>query len=146
MFTSQLIRVTNVRLLLWSFPICRSVIPIPHLHPWFAFVQCNYRHLRLYPFTCVCVDAGTLLRVQDTSISPELYPSVLSDDSPGAWGLAESTVLIDSSLPDLQSLRQREVIWAVTVPGESPFISEVSPRDYGLFKATFKKLAINGDF
>lgn len=100
-------------------------------------MQCNYRHLRLYPFTCIYVDAGTLLRVQDTSISPELYPSVLSDGSPGAWGLAETTVLFGSSLPDLQSLRQREVIWAVTVPGESPFISEVRPRDYGLFKAIF---------
>ncbi|GJJ12424.1 hypothetical protein Clacol_006666 [Clathrus columnatus] len=72
--------------------------------------------------------------VQDTSISPELYPSVLSDGSPGAWGLAESTELnLNPSSLDIHSLRQREVIWAVNVPGESPFVSEllddsVSPK------------------
>lgn len=62
-------------------------------------------------------------RVQDTSASPEIYPAVLPSGSFGAWGLAESVG--SSDLPNLHSLREREVLWAVSIPGESPFVAEV---------------------
>ncbi|KAF8582639.1 hypothetical protein K439DRAFT_1635083 [Ramaria rubella] len=60
--------------------------------------------------------------VQDTSASPEIYPSLLRNARPGGWGLAE--VAADEDLLDLQHLKERDVVWAISVPGESSFVAQ----------------------
>ncbi|KAF8514049.1 hypothetical protein JB92DRAFT_2920727 [Gautieria morchelliformis] len=61
--------------------------------------------------------------VQDTSTSPEVYPSLLRNGKPGGWGFAEAEPA-DEAL-DLQYLSEREVVWVIAVPGESPYVAEI---------------------
>ena len=52
-----------------------------------------------------------------------MYPPLLRNGKPGGWGFAEAEAADD--LLHLQHLSEREVIWAVSVPGETPFVAEV---------------------
>ncbi|KAL5533277.1 hypothetical protein ACEPAF_5053 [Sanghuangporus sanghuang] len=58
--------------------------------------------------------------VQDTSCSPEVYLSCLKDVICGGWGL-DSLVELPENLnlrSDSDTLKERDVIWAVTIPGQ----------------------------
>lgn len=59
--------------------------------------------------------------VQDTSCSPEMYLSSLSESACGGWGL-DSLVELPAGNFDLRSnsnvLKERDVVWAVSVPGQ----------------------------
>ncbi|KIY67975.1 hypothetical protein CYLTODRAFT_375033 [Cylindrobasidium torrendii FP15055 ss-10] len=59
--------------------------------------------------------------IQDTSISPEVYLSKLADGSLGGWGIGDDNGNQDVNYHDL---KECIVVWAVTVPGESPAIPE----------------------
>lgn len=63
--------------------------------------------------------------VQDTSCSPEMYISSLTDIKCGGWGL-ESEAELPTALdlrPDLSVLKERDVLWAVNIPGEGHWCS-----------------------
>ena len=54
-----------------------------------------------------------------------MYPAVLPDGSPGGWGFAD-TDAAPEDLMQVQHLCEREVLWAISIPGESPFVAKVS--------------------
>lgn len=58
--------------------------------------------------------------VQDTSLSQEMYLAKLSHGSCGGWGIRDVS---DGSADELDyaNLRECNVIWAVSIPGESPW-------------------------
>ncbi|KAL5490150.1 hypothetical protein ACEPAI_4983 [Sanghuangporus weigelae] len=58
--------------------------------------------------------------VQDTSCSPEMYLSCLQDSICGGWGLDSLVELpeIFTLQSDPNILKERDVIWAVTIPGQ----------------------------
>lgn len=66
--------------------------------------------------------------VQDTSQSPEIYVSV-TEDNYGGYGLYEKEAQnAEDSFGehiDYSKLKEREVVWAVTVPGQTPWMREV---------------------
>jgi hypothetical protein len=64
--------------------------------------------------------------IQDTSPSPELYRAKLTNGSTGGWGLNEDAVDEDVDFDRLQ-LKSRTVLWAVSIPGEAGWVSEVRP-------------------
>ena len=58
--------------------------------------------------------------VQDTSYSPEMYLSSVKDSRCGGWGL-DATEELPEDLDlhsDFNVLKERDVIWAVSIPGE----------------------------
>lgn len=58
--------------------------------------------------------------VQDTSLSQEMYLAKLMDGGCGGWGIGDADNASTSEL-DYAHLRQCHVIWAVSIPGESPW-------------------------
>lgn len=58
--------------------------------------------------------------VQDTSLSQEMYLAKLIHGGCGGWGIGEVGNASTSEL-DYANLRQCHVIWAVSIPGESPW-------------------------
>jgi|ERR1700722_2261823 len=56
--------------------------------------------------------------VQDTSLSPEIYLSRKADGTCGGWGLGDCDETNDYTL-----LKECTVVWAVSIPGESPWCS-----------------------
>ncbi|KAF8718540.1 hypothetical protein AX14_011788, partial [Amanita brunnescens Koide BX004] len=58
--------------------------------------------------------------VQDTSLSQEMYLAKLSHGGCGGWGIGDVGDASTSEL-DYANLRQCHVIWAVSIPGESPW-------------------------
>ncbi|KAJ7070358.1 putative alanine racemase-domain-containing protein [Mycena belliarum] len=58
--------------------------------------------------------------IQDTSPSPEMYLAKRSGGRCGGWGLTD-----DQSTDDLEysDLRENTVVWAVSVPSESPWVA-----------------------
>ena len=90
------------------------------LTPWSVSAPCLFYLSIIY---CIWPSNPSSERVQDTSPSPEVYLSLLQDGHPGGWGLAEKAG--DQGPLEVQHLRQREVVWAISVPGESPFVAEV---------------------
>lgn len=63
--------------------------------------------------------------VQDTSPSPELYRVKLTDGSTGGWGLYEDVGVEQDFDFDQMQLKSRTVMWAVSIPGESEWVSGV---------------------
>ncbi|KAG6332239.1 hypothetical protein ID866_6847 [Astraeus odoratus] len=75
---------------------------------------------------------GTLVRframVQDMSSSPELYLAKLGNHRCGGWGIFTSQGDETSDDVDYSNLLESTTLWAVSVPGESPWhAEEVSP-------------------
>jgi hypothetical protein len=71
--------------------------------------------------------------VQDTSESPEVYlASMPGSGTCGGWGLSDDASqredVLENSPLDYSNLRERSVVWAVSVPGESQWVSEVRQR------------------
>ncbi|KDQ19812.1 hypothetical protein BOTBODRAFT_27237 [Botryobasidium botryosum FD-172 SS1] len=64
--------------------------------------------------------------VQDTSLSQEIYLSSFGDGKPGGWGLEDEALVDDEDVGDIDhaKLRERTVIWAVSIPGEAEWVSE----------------------
>ncbi|KAF8652693.1 hypothetical protein AX16_004197 [Volvariella volvacea WC 439] len=64
---------------------------------------------------------GTVVRfpamVQDTSVAPQLYLARQQNGSCGGWGFDDTSVQ-----PSINDLRQCAVIWAVSIPGQSPWL------------------------
>lgn len=69
--------------------------------------------------------------VQDTSTSPEVYLSVLEDGSCGGWGMYENSLQSqtvddgEAATINYSMLRERDSVWAVTVPGQTRWMEEV---------------------
>lgn len=64
--------------------------------------------------------------IQDTSSSPEIYLSKRWGNRCGGWGIVDiddekTGVTKDPHEINYQDLREATVLWAVTVPGESPW-------------------------
>lgn len=63
--------------------------------------------------------------VQDTSPSPEIYLAKLPGARCGGWGLGEDDAYAPDQTPgesiEYADLKERIVLWAVTIPGESPW-------------------------
>ncbi|KAF5324555.1 hypothetical protein D9611_004471 [Ephemerocybe angulata] len=73
--------------------------------------------------------------VQDTACSPEIYLSKRSSGECGGWGLNEHDATDDDPSPvDYNLLRECNVIWAVSIPGQSPWSS--SQGDLGVAPST----------
>ena len=69
--------------------------------------------------------------IQDTSASPEVYLTSLEDGSCGGWGIyehSEQSRGAEQEYPtiDYSKLGERESVWAVTIPGETPWAQDVS--------------------
>lgn len=82
--------------------------------------------------------------VQDTSCSPEMYISSLTDTKCGGWGLeseAELPMALDLH-SDFSVLKERDVLWAVSIPGEGHWCS----RSYSTSKARAPTSPNNGQF
>ena len=66
--------------------------------------------------------------VQDTSASPEMYLSSLYDGTCGGWGMYENSA--SSGDPeevfDYRKLKERDIVWAITVPGTTKWLQKVS--------------------
>ncbi|THH10835.1 hypothetical protein EW145_g1055 [Phellinidium pouzarii] len=62
--------------------------------------------------------------VQDTSCSPEIYLSSGNDLQCGGWGLEDDYSQPNSEQPDYTKLKERTLLWAVNIPGESRWCSE----------------------
>lgn len=84
--------------------------------------------------------------VQDT-MSPEIYLATVQDKGGrllGGWGVADTMTIErpeDEVVDDYSNLKERFVLWVVSVPGESEWLRDVScgkPR----FGATFLFLTI----
>lgn len=75
--------------------------------------------------------------VQDTSASPEVYLSSLDDGSCGGWGMYEDSASTGDleEIFDYTKLKERSIIWAITVPGTTEWLQKVS-CSYGLFHLT----------
>ncbi|KAJ6606625.1 putative alanine racemase-domain-containing protein [Mycena vulgaris] len=58
--------------------------------------------------------------IQDTSPSPEMYLAKRSGGRCGGWGLADDASSDDINYSDL---RENAVVWAVSVPAESPWVA-----------------------
>ncbi|KIL69545.1 hypothetical protein M378DRAFT_183981 [Amanita muscaria Koide BX008] len=68
--------------------------------------------------------------VQDTSLAHEMYLAKRSDGSCGGWGISDlDDVSID--VIDYANLRERHVIWAVSIPGESRWCSSTTSEETG---------------
>ncbi|KAJ7043326.1 putative alanine racemase-domain-containing protein [Mycena alexandri] len=66
--------------------------------------------------------------IQDTSPSPEMYLAKRSGARCGGWGLADDATSDDGL--DYADLRENTVVWAVSVPGESDWVSsEIDATD-----------------
>ncbi|QRV89501.1 hypothetical protein RhiJN_17519 [Ceratobasidium sp. AG-Ba] len=103
---------------------------------------------------------GTLVRmrlmVQDNSISPEIYLAQQPNGLPGGWAIEHSQspmVEVDEPHPsssenvDYAKLRERHVLWAVQVPGESSWPSELLDGDTGSdVEATISHEPFFGDY
>ncbi|KAJ7632288.1 putative alanine racemase-domain-containing protein [Roridomyces roridus] len=64
--------------------------------------------------------------IQDTSPSPEMYLARHSNGKCGGWGLVDDSGTEDI---DYSDLRENTVLWAVSVPGESPWVGgDDAPR------------------
>lgn len=69
--------------------------------------------------------------VQDTSAFPEVYLSVLEDGSCGGWGIYENSSQSQNNenaepgTIDYSKLRERDSVWAVTVPGQTRWTEQV---------------------
>jgi hypothetical protein len=59
--------------------------------------------------------------VQDTSASPEMYLAEAGDHKYGGWGAAHDTAQEEI---DYENLRECSILWAVSIPGESDWISK----------------------
>ncbi|KAF9452815.1 hypothetical protein P691DRAFT_803108 [Macrolepiota fuliginosa MF-IS2] len=59
--------------------------------------------------------------VQDTSPSPEIYLARRPNGHCGGWGIADTRDISDNV--NYSDLREITVIWAVSIPGESPWCS-----------------------
>ncbi|CAK5279504.1 unnamed protein product [Mycena citricolor] len=57
--------------------------------------------------------------VQDNSFSPEMYLAKRNNGECGGWGLGDDA----SGDVDYTNLRENTVVWAVNVPGESPWVA-----------------------
>ena len=65
--------------------------------------------------------------IQDTSPSPEIYLAKLKDGGLGGWGISDHSDLgEDEAAFDYSNLRERTVAWATSIPGEAPWVTEVS--------------------
>ncbi|KAJ6618233.1 putative alanine racemase-domain-containing protein [Mycena sp. CBHHK59/15] len=60
--------------------------------------------------------------IQDTSPSPEMYLAKRGSGQCGGWGLADDASPTDSV--DYAHLRENTVVWAVSIPGESPWVAQ----------------------
>ena len=85
--------------------------------------------------------------VQDTSASPEMYLSSLYDDTCGGWGMYEDSA--SSGDPeevfDYRKLKERDIVWAITVPGTTKWLQKVShpPRHIPTYLVTlFRRLKV----
>ena len=58
--------------------------------------------------------------IQDTSPSPEMYLARWNTTQCGGWGL-DVAHPGDQDQINYADLRERTVLWAVTIPGESPW-------------------------
>jgi hypothetical protein len=65
--------------------------------------------------------------VQDTSPSPEMYLSKLDGGKPGGWGMEVALTAAQEEQMDYADLRECSVVWAVSIPGESDWVT----RDLG---------------
>lgn len=65
--------------------------------------------------------------VQDTSASPEMYLSSLYDGSCGGWGMYEGSASSGDTdqVFDHEKLRERGIVWAITVPGTTKWLQKV---------------------
>lgn len=61
--------------------------------------------------------------VQDTSPSSEMYLQKMSNGALGGWGIHEELEAGPDSAIDYADLRECNVMWAVSVPGEAPWCS-----------------------
>jgi len=61
--------------------------------------------------------------IQDTSISPELYFARSKDGLPLGWGIHDPE-RTDQSDYDYNDLKECTVVWAVSIPGLSPWCFE----------------------
>ncbi|KAJ7093101.1 putative alanine racemase-domain-containing protein [Mycena epipterygia] len=59
--------------------------------------------------------------IQDTSPSPEMYLAKRSGGRCGGWGLTDDASSADDF--NYADLRENAVVWAVSVPGESPWVA-----------------------
>jgi hypothetical protein len=66
--------------------------------------------------------------VQDTSASPEMYLSSLDDGSCGGWGMYEDSAPSGDpeEIFDYRKLKERGIVWAITVPGTTKWLQKVS--------------------
>ncbi|KAJ3553347.1 hypothetical protein NM688_g3664 [Phlebia brevispora] len=62
--------------------------------------------------------------VQDTSPSSEMYLQRIGEGTPGGWGIHAEAHTAASSAINYSDLRECNVLWAVSVPGESHWCSE----------------------
>lgn len=81
--------------------------------------------------------------VQDTSASPKMYLSSLDDGSCGGWGMYEDSASAGDleEIFDYSKLKERGIIWAITVPGitgwlqkASCFLETIRPYSTSLFR------------
>ena len=68
--------------------------------------------------------SGSLIRfkgmIQDTSCSPEVYMSSFSETLPGGWGIENISHTEHAELKlDHTKLGERDVVWAISIPGET---------------------------
>ncbi|PAV23483.1 hypothetical protein PNOK_0055100 [Pyrrhoderma noxium] len=68
--------------------------------------------------------SGSLIRfkgmIQDTSCSPEVYMSSFNETLPGGWGIENISHTEHAELRlDHTKLGERDVVWAVSIPGET---------------------------
>ena len=72
--------------------------------------------------------------IQDTSIQNEIYLARFTNDKCGGWGIQPPQNDYDSNSFDTDHLGTASVLWAVSVPGESPWrIAEISHQSSGAY-------------
>jgi hypothetical protein len=82
--------------------------------------------------------SGSLVRframIQDTSLQNEVYLAKLSNNRCGGWGIQPSQSDYVSNVFESDHLGNATVVWAVSVPGESPWrADEISPSAPSMF-------------
>lgn len=60
--------------------------------------------------------------IQDTSCSPELYLLSSNGSFLGGWGwCSENFMDVAGTLNEFSGLKERNILWATNIPGESPW-------------------------
>jgi hypothetical protein len=69
--------------------------------------------------------------VQDTSGDAEMFLSKLPDGTPGGWGIESDTAENGQEPVNYEDLRECQVLWAVSIPGESDWCARELDGELG---------------